>query len=85
MPWFVAGFALAAALRTIGVVSAPAGAAAQHLSQLLTIAAMAGLGLSVDARSVRAVGPRVAGVIVDLLLLLILLAVAIIRLLGIDG
>lgn len=85
VPWFVAGFALAAAARTAGLVGMPAGAAAQQTSQSLTIVAMAGLGLGVDVRAVRAVGPRVAGVIVALLLLLVALAVGLIRGLGIDG
>jgi len=45
----------------------------------LTVLAMAGLGLSVDVRSVRAVGARVVVAVAGSLVVLIALAVALIR------
>ena len=57
VPWFVMGFLLLAALRTIGAINAGLSAHAKDGSRLLTLLAMTGLG--VDLRTVRAVGPRV--------------------------
>jgi uncharacterized integral membrane protein (TIGR00698 family) len=63
VPWFVAGFLLLAALRSSGVVSEALGDDAKTVSKLLFIAAMVGLGLGVDLKRVRSVGPRVAATI----------------------
>ena len=70
VPWFVVGFLTLAALRTIGVVGADLGARAGTLSRTLTILAMAGLGLGVDLRAIRTVGPRVACAVIGSLSLL---------------
>ncbi|HET8627647.1 MAG TPA: putative sulfate exporter family transporter [Thermomicrobiales bacterium] len=78
IPWFVAGFVLCAVARTTGLVPAVAGAKAQEASKLLTIVAMAGLGLGVEMRDVRQAGPRVALTVVGLLTLLITLALVLI-------
>lgn len=85
LPWFLAGFALCALARTAGVVPDAAGDAAKEASRVLTIVAMAGLGLGVDPRGVRAVGPRVAAVVVALTLLLVALALVLTAVLGLDG
>jgi uncharacterized integral membrane protein (TIGR00698 family) len=59
LPWFIFGFLVLAVLRSVGVVSPDQGATAQQVSKLLFMVAMAGLGLTIDLRAVRAVGPRV--------------------------
>ena len=70
-----------AALRSIGGIGDAAASAAKQLASLLTILAMAGLGLSVDIRSVRTVGARVVVAVAGSLLVLIVLAIALIRIL----
>lgn len=60
LPWFILAFLTLCALRSLDWLPAllvrPAGDAAG----VLTVVAMAGLGLGVDVRSVRDAGPRVA-------------------------
>jgi len=85
LPWFVIGFALCAMARTAGALSPGIGNQAQNASKILTIVAMAGLGLSVDIRAVREAGHRVAAVVVGLLIILVALALGIIALLHLNG
>lgn len=60
IPWFVIGFAVLAFARALALVPPPVLAVLGTASTTLTIVAMAALGLGVDARALRAVGPRVA-------------------------
>ena len=60
IPWFIAGFLIMAALRGIGVVPPALIAPVREVARLLTIVALAALGLGVSLRSLRTVGPRVA-------------------------
>jgi uncharacterized integral membrane protein (TIGR00698 family) len=83
VPWFVFGFVVLAALRSTGVISEHAGDIAKTVAGWLTIAAMAALGLTVDVRSVRQVGPRVVVAVAGSLAALIVLAVALIRAVGV--
>jgi uncharacterized integral membrane protein (TIGR00698 family) len=78
VPWFVLGFVALAALRSAGVISDAAGNGAKFLANWLTIGSMAALGLSVDLRSVRAVGARVVTAVALSLVVLMLLAFALI-------
>lgn len=71
LPWFVIGFLAMALLRTTSILPPAVGDWSKDISKVLTAVAMAGLGLSVDIRSVRATGPRVAMVVLILTLLLI--------------
>lgn len=82
VPWFVVGFAIAVALRSAGVIPEPVADILQEISRVLTAVAMAGLGLSVDIRSVRETGGRVAGVVLVLTALLVTTAVALTLALG---
>jgi uncharacterized integral membrane protein (TIGR00698 family) len=82
VPWFVLGFVILAILRSTGLIPDPASAAAKVVATWLTIAAMAGLGLSVDVRSVKQVGPRVMVAVSCSLVVLIGLAIGLIRTLG---
>jgi uncharacterized integral membrane protein (TIGR00698 family) len=71
LPWFVIGFVICAALRTAGMIPESIVPAATDGSRILTAVAMAGLGLGVDIRTVRASGPRVAVVVLILTVLLV--------------
>jgi len=79
VPWFVVGFTLLAVARSSGVIGDSSANAAKLVAGWLTVLAMAGLGLSVDVRSVRAVGARVVVAVAGSLVVLIALAVALIR------
>ncbi|WP_369976190.1 YeiH family protein [Xanthomonas bundabergensis] len=59
LPWFVLGFIGMMLLRSCGLLPQAMANAAQRLSALLTLVAMAALGLSVNLRSVLASGGRV--------------------------
>ena len=60
VPWFILGFAVLATLRATGILSIANAELASEGAHRLTLAAMAGLGLSVDLREVRRVGVRAA-------------------------
>ena len=83
VPWFIIGFLLLAALRSTGVLADRWVMDARALSMWLTLAAMAALGLGVDVRVVRRVGRPVIATVSASLVVLIVLAVGLIRGLGI--
>ncbi|WP_349365461.1 MAG: putative sulfate exporter family transporter [Nitratireductor rhodophyticola] len=83
VPWFIIGFLAMMGLRSADLIPAPALPVMHETSGLLTIVAMAALGLTVDIRSVMKSGGRV---IVAALLSLTALGVAsyaLIRFLGV--
>jgi uncharacterized integral membrane protein (TIGR00698 family) len=82
-PWFIAGFLALAVLRSSGVIPETWIAPARSLSTWLTVGAMAALGLGVDLRAVRRVGRPVIMTVSASLAVLIVLALALIRLLAI--
>jgi uncharacterized integral membrane protein (TIGR00698 family) len=84
VPWFVVGFVALAILRSAGLIPDAASAAAKVTATWLTIGAMAALGLGVDVRSVRDVGARVVLAVSGSLCVLIALAIALIRTLGLS-
>lgn len=59
LPWFIAGFAVMMTLRSFDLLPEMALAPMRSASNVLTIMAMAALGLSVDIRSLRHAGGRV--------------------------
>jgi uncharacterized integral membrane protein (TIGR00698 family) len=79
VPWFVVGFAAAALLRTGGIIDPAAGDAARDSSRLLTLLAMAALGLGVDLRALRKVGPSVAGAVTGSLAVIVIAALLLVR------
>ena len=85
VPWFIVGFVLLALLRFVGVIPTPAALVVKEVSRLLTIAAMAGLGLGVELAAIRKVGPRVALVVVGSLVFLITLSLTLITQLNLVG
>jgi uncharacterized integral membrane protein (TIGR00698 family) len=82
VPWFVIGFGVAVTLRSVGAVPEWLADLLQEVSRVLTAVAMAGLGLSVDVRSIRETGGRVAAVVLGLTVVLV--TVAITLTLGLD-
>jgi uncharacterized integral membrane protein (TIGR00698 family) len=83
IPWFVLGFLALALLRTTGAIPNGAAHGAQQLSRLLTAISMAALGLSVDLRTVKSTGPRVATVVLALTALLVGFALVLIEVFGV--
>jgi uncharacterized integral membrane protein (TIGR00698 family) len=63
IPWFITGFLVLATLRTVGVIPAEAAGNVRALVTVLTVVAMAALGLGVDVRTLSRVGPRVVGAV----------------------
>ena len=83
VPWFIMGFLLLAAFRSTGLVPEPLVQPTRTLSQWLTVAAMAALGLGVDLKAMRRVGRPVMLTVIASLVVLVVLAVGLIRVLGI--
>lgn len=81
VPWFIVGFALVGVLRSLGLLSDAVTRITQSSSHLLTLVAMAGLGLGVELRALRRVGVRVAIATSLSLVVLVVMALGIIRVL----
>ena len=64
VPWFIIGFLLLALARSLGVIPMAVLPPAAMAANLLTVLAMAALGLGVDLRTVAAAGPRVTAAVV---------------------
>lgn len=84
VPWFILGFLALATLRSAGLFPEPLLAPSADLATVLTIVSMAALGLGVDVRVVAKAGPRVTGVVTLSLLLLGVVALLLIRVLGLS-
>ncbi|OCC22719.1 hypothetical protein MB02_14970 [Croceicoccus estronivorus] len=82
LPPFILAFLGLAGLRSIGVLPHTVAISAHHASEILTVLAMAGLGLGVDLRDITAAGPRV---VVAVAVSLLLLAVTALLMLKISG
>ncbi|MBK5189090.1 MAG: putative sulfate exporter family transporter [Gemmatimonadaceae bacterium] len=83
VPWFIIGFLVLAALRSSGVIPAPAADVMKTASTWLTVASMAALGLGVDLKAISRVGRPVIITVTASLLVLIALSVTLIRVLAI--
>ena len=79
VPPFILAFLALAGINSAGLLPPALGVPARGLSELMTVLAMAGLGLGVDLRSVSAAGPRVVFVVTASLLVLGLMAFATLR------
>ena len=84
VPWFIIGFMLLAALRSLGLLPVELADPMREASRWLTIAAMAALGLGVDIRAVSKVGRPVALSVIGSLVALLVISIALITLLGIQ-
>jgi uncharacterized integral membrane protein (TIGR00698 family) len=83
VPWFIVGFLLLAAARSLGVIPAEVAAPVREVARWLTVAAMAALGLEVDVRVLGKVGARVILAVTGSLLVLVAASTLLIRVLGI--
>ena len=83
VPWFIAGFLVLAAARSLGAIPAGVAGTVREVSRWLTVAAMAALGLGVDVRALGKVGPRVMLAVVASLAVMIVASVLLIGLLSI--
>ena len=63
VPWFIIGFLLLATVRSAGVVPDGVLAPVATAANVLTVIAMAALGLGVDVRTVAKAGPRVTAAV----------------------
>ena len=82
MPWFILGFLALVALRAALPLPQPFIAGAGSAATALTIVSMAALGLGVDIRALVRAGPRVSAVVSLSLVILGVLALALVRTLG---
>ena len=82
VPWFIVGFLVMIGLRSLNLIPQAALPWLASASGLLTVIAMAALGLQTDIRAVARAGGRVAAAVVLSLAALLALALLLIRLLG---
>lgn len=83
VPWFIIGFLLLAGIRSVGLIPEVLLGPIARLAGVLTIVAMAALGLGVDVRMVARSGPRVTAAVCGSLLVLSVVSVGLIGVLGI--
>jgi uncharacterized integral membrane protein (TIGR00698 family) len=81
LPWFIVGFLVLLAARSLGWIPAPVIAPVGELATLLTVISMAALGLGVDLRTVARAGGRVTAAVSLSLLALGTLSYGVLRLL----
>ncbi|MCP1221004.1 putative sulfate exporter family transporter [Acetobacter orientalis] len=82
VPWFIVGFLVLAALRSFNLLPLVCVPIAAHVSTVLTVLAMAALGLSTNLRAVAKCGVRVSVVVLLSLILLVLAGFGFIALFG---
>ncbi len=82
VPWFIVGFLLALAARSLGLIPAALLPGITQTAALLTTLAMAALGLGVDVRMVSRTGPRVTLAVTLSLIFLGVLSYALIHISG---
>lgn len=82
LPWFIIGFLVMIGLRSFDLIPQAALAPMAAASGLLTVVAMAALGLQTDIRAVARAGGRVVAAVILSLGALVALTLALIRLLG---
>ena len=82
LPWFIIGFLIMIGLRSFDLIPQAALAPMAAASSLLTVVAMAALGLQTDIRAVARAGGRVVAAVILSLGALVVLALLLIRLLG---
>ena len=83
VPWFIVGFLVLGALRSADLIPHLVLAPAAASANILTIVAMAALGLGVDIKVVAQAGGRVTTTVIVSLLVLIGISLCLIRVLGV--
>ncbi|WP_082490437.1 putative sulfate exporter family transporter [Methylobacterium sp. Leaf91] len=81
VPWFILGFLILAACRSLGLVPDVALGPITKIAGYLTVVSMAALGLGVDVRVIGRVGGRVTAAVTLSLVLLLLISLGLIHLL----
>jgi uncharacterized integral membrane protein (TIGR00698 family) len=81
-PWFIIGFAALALARSFGAVPTDVVQATATTANLLTIVAMAALGLSVDLRDLRHAGMRATSSVIGSLAVLAAISLCLIHFVG---
>ncbi|NOJ47651.1 YeiH family protein [Bradyrhizobium archetypum] len=79
VPWFILGFLVLAALRSLDVVPAPVIGPLTAITGFLTVVSMAALGLNVDIRVLATVGSRVTAAVTLSLMLLLAISISLIH------
>jgi uncharacterized integral membrane protein (TIGR00698 family) len=82
-PWYVTGFLILAAARSSNLLPEAIGSVIGRTAHAVMPVTMAALGLQVDLKSLRAVGPRLSLVVAGMLVALLALSVAVIRVVGV--
>jgi uncharacterized integral membrane protein (TIGR00698 family) len=83
VPWFIIGFLMMMGLRSMGLIPQSVLNVTTDCATVLTILAMAGLGLGVDVKAVTGVGPRVTAAVILSLAVLGAVSISFIRLTGV--
>ena len=83
VPWFIVGFLLVAAMRSLGLIPSGLVAPLAATASILTTISMAALGLGVDVRVVAMAGARVTAAVTFSLMVLGVISFLLIRLVGI--
>ena len=83
VPWFIVGFLIVLAMRSLGAIPADFLAPIKSMANLLTTVSMAALGLGVDVGVVAKAGVRVTAAVTLSLLVLGAISLALIRILGV--
>ncbi|MEO7996989.1 MAG: putative sulfate exporter family transporter, partial [Gemmatimonadaceae bacterium] len=84
IPWFIVGFLALAAVRAAGWVSDEVVQMAHQTASILTIVAMASVGLGCDLRAIVRAGAGIVATVVGSLIMLTLLSLGLIHALGIS-
>ena len=79
MPWFIVGFFVLAALRSLALIPDAAVFPLQKTASILTIMSMAALGLGVDLRVIGRVGGKVTAAVTLSLLFLLVVSLGLVR------
>jgi uncharacterized membrane protein YadS len=82
VPWFIIGFLIVLAIRSMGLIPQSIVPAITTFAALLTTVAMAALGLGVDVRVVARTGVRVTLAVVASLIVLGLMSYGLVVLMG---
>jgi uncharacterized integral membrane protein (TIGR00698 family) len=83
LPWFILVFVVLATLRSAGLIPEPAVVSAVVIAKILTVVAMAALGLGVDLSEMRQVGARITACVTLSLAALTLISIAVTWLIGV--
>jgi uncharacterized integral membrane protein (TIGR00698 family) len=84
VPWFITGFIIMLAVRSLGLIPAGLLAPITHVAAILTTISMAALGLGVDVRVVAKSGVRVTLAVTASLIILGAISFGLIRLAGVS-